>query len=97
MGRLHVDEMLSELSSLDFAKWLAWYCMEPRADQATAIYGAQIAQAIVNANRKRSSPYHLKDFLFRQAAEPLSDAEQIKALFGVGGEEPEKPRERIGQ
>lgn len=85
MGRLHVGEMLSELSSRDFGEWLAWHQMEPRNGKRLEPYMAQLAQLIYNANWTKKLEIDKFEFDFEKKEEvilsPQDQAEAIKAMY----------------
>lgn len=93
MQRLHVDEMLAELSSFEFGEWLAWWELEPRDGKRLEPYLAQLGQLVYNANwsKKKGFPEFLFDFEKKEEKPltPQEEAEAVKALFlpGTGVEE----------
>lgn len=93
MQRLHVDEMLAELSSHEFGEWLAWFQLEPRDGKRLEPYLAQLGQLIYNANWTKKADFEKFVFDFEpkevKPHTPQEEAELIKAMFmpGTGVEE----------
>lgn len=91
-GRLHVDEVLAELSGEELAEWQAFYALEPWGDdwKRTALLAMLLAETHRNAD-ERSEPFRMDEFMPRLAeedeeAEPVEDEPawmRWKAAFGA--------------
>ena len=94
MGRT-VYELQSQMSSLEFSEWLAFYEIEPFGWEAYFVGHAQTAAVIYNVNRgKDGKPLETKDFMPREpeiqtADQMLQFAAMMTAALGgeIGGTE----------
>jgi hypothetical protein len=65
-GRLHVDQVLAELSGDELAEWQAYYALEPWGDEwkRTALVAMLIAETHRNPD-EREEPFELDEFMPR--------------------------------
>ncbi len=72
--------MLAEMTSQQFAEWLAYSRLEPWGEERADLRMGIVAQTIANANRgKNQKPYKPQDFM--PSFEPVSDEEQTARLL----------------
>ena len=63
-GRLHVDDVLQELSANEISEWQAYYMLEPWGDdwRRSATIAAVLAEINRNAE-ERDEPFTVQDFM----------------------------------
>lgn len=76
------------MDSAEFTEWLAFDAIEPLPDRRVEAYLAQLAQILVNVNRRADTPpYALADFLlFREPPPPASPQEledKVRSVFAA--------------
>ena len=71
-----MEGLLTEMSSLQLAEWLAFFQLEPWGEERADLRAGIIASTIANVNRspKRKKAYEPKEFMPQFDAEP-EDAE----------------------
>jgi hypothetical protein len=75
-----VDQMLSEISSRDFARWMAYSRLEPWGEERADLRMGIVASVIANSNRgKNQKPFHASDFI--PSFEPVNEEEQAERLI----------------
>lgn len=81
--------MLAEISSRDFAEWMAYSRLEPWGEERDDLRMGIIASTIANANRGRNQkPYRATDFIpsFEQETEDEAQSRLMaKAMAALGG------------
>jgi hypothetical protein len=81
--------MLSEISSLQFAEWMAYSGLEPWGEERDDLRMGIIASTIANVNRgKNTKPFKPTDFMpsFEQETEEQAAERMIaKARAALGG------------
>jgi flagellar basal body rod protein FlgC len=81
--------MLSEISSVQFAEWIAYSTLEPWGEERDDLRMGIMASTIANANRgKNQKPYKPQDFMpsFEQETEEQAAERLIaKAMQALGG------------
>ncbi len=80
--------MLSEISSRDFAEWIAYSRMEPWGEERDDLRMGIIASTIANANRgKNQKPFTPQMFMpqFEQETEEDAQARLMAAAFAALG------------
>jgi len=81
--------MLSEISSTQFAEWMAYSRLEPWGEERDDLRMGIIASTIANANRgKNSKPFKPQDFMPKFEPETEEDAQarlMAKAMSALGG------------
>lgn len=81
--------MLSEISSEQYAEWMAYSTLEPWGQDRDDLRAGIVAATIANANRgKNQKPYKPSDFMpsFEPETEEQAQARLIaKALSALGG------------
>ena len=89
LGRIDVDDMLAEISSAQFAEWLAYARLEPWGEERADLRAGIVASTIANVNRgKGQKAYNPQDFMpkFEQETEEEARARLIaKARQALGG------------
>ena len=72
--------MLSEISSRQFAEWMAYAQLEPFGEERDDLRMGIVASTIANVNRgKDKKPYKPSDFM--PSFEPVSEEEQVAQLL----------------
>lgn len=76
-GRLHVDEVLAELSGDEIAEWQAYYALEPWGDdwKRTALLAMLMAETHRNQDQ-RKEPFTIEDFMPTFASEEAEEDEE---------------------
>jgi hypothetical protein len=86
---VNVDEMLSEITSMQFAEWLAYSTLEPWGEERDDLRMGIVASTIANANRgKNTKAYSPQDFMPQFEPEPEDVAIErmiAKARAALGG------------
>jgi hypothetical protein len=81
--------MLSEISSRDFAEWMAYSRLEPWGEERDDLRMGIVASTIANVNRsKNQKPYKPSDFIpdFEPETEEEAQARLMaKAMSALGG------------
>lgn len=84
-----MDRMLSEITSRQFAEWMAYSQLEPWGEERDDLRMGIVASTIANSNRgKGQKPYKPQDFMpsFEQETEEEAQARLIaKAMKALGG------------
>ena len=97
LGRADVAQLQREISSREFAEWLAFYRLEPfgeeRADLRMAVLAALIAN--VNRNPKKRRVFTPEDFMPK--FEPPSDSPRGAGGEGEGGRQTWQQQKSIMQ
>ena len=81
--------MLGEISSRDFAEWMAYSRLEPWGEERADLRAGIVASTIANSNRgKGQKPFKVADFL--PSFEPESEEEaaarlMARAMAALGG------------
>jgi len=81
LGRT-VAELEETMSSSEFSEWLEYYELSPFGAWRDNYHSAQIASLIYNANRGKSNPMGIDNFMYmdRETAEQRREAEFIASL-----------------
>lgn len=86
---MNVDEMLSEITSMQFAEWMAYSTLEPWGEERDDLRMGIVASTIANANRgKNTKAYSPQDFMPQFEPEPEDVAIErmiAKARAALGG------------
>jgi len=83
-----VDRMLREISSRDFAEWMAYSRLEPWGERREDLRMGIIASTIANGNRgKNQKPFKPADFLpeFEIETEEEAQARMMAQAFAALG------------
>ena len=71
--------MLAEITSTQFAEWMAYSRLEPWGEERDDLRMGIVASTVANVNRaKDRKPYKPQDFM--PSFEPVSEEEQVAAL-----------------
>ena len=80
LGRPDVDGMLAEITSVQFAEWMAYSRLEPWGEERDDLRMGIVASTVANVNRpKDKKPYKPTDFM--PSFEPVSEEEQLAQLL----------------
>jgi len=72
--------MLAEITSVQFAEWMAYSRLEPWGEERDDLRMGIVASVIANSNRgKNQKPFKPTDFI--PSFEPVSDEEQVRRLL----------------
>jgi hypothetical protein len=72
--------MLAEMTSLQFAEWMAYSRLEPWGEEREDLRAGIVASTIANVNlRKGKKPFKPQDFM--PSFEPVSEEEQAARLL----------------
>ncbi len=63
IGRLDVDQMLSEISSPQWAEWIAYFRLEPFGENRKDWRAALIASTVARYNSTKPNQIKIKDFI----------------------------------
>jgi hypothetical protein len=81
--------MLAEISSVQFAEWMAFSRLEPWGEDRADLRAGIVASTIANANRgKNAKPFKPDDFMPRFEPETEEEAAAkfiAKAMAALGG------------
>lgn len=78
MGRLDVDAMLEEMTSVQASKWVAFFRASP-SDATRA--GAQVSSVLANVMGGGQRQWRTEDFLPARPIDGDVDPEMVKALL----------------
>jgi hypothetical protein len=72
--------MLAEMTSPQFAEWMAYSRLEPWGEERDDLRMGIVASTVANVNRSKDrKPYKPTDFM--PSFEPVSEEEQVAALL----------------
>lgn len=72
--------MLAEITSVQFAEWMAYSKLEPWGEERADLRAGIVASTIANSNRgKGQKPYKPQQFM--PSFEPVSDEERVAQLL----------------
>lgn len=74
-GRVNVDNMLAEMSTTQFAEWIAYYQRNPEAEHVVAAYLRELIAKMHNAWFKK--PKAAKDFLIEFGPKKRASAQDV--------------------
>lgn len=81
---MSVCRAMQEISSAEFAEWMAYYRLDPQGQDRADLRSGIVAATVANASRgRKTKAYKPKDFMpdFEKAAPAATDWKAQKAKF----------------